>query len=122
MENEWELLHDFTSYEQAHFVLQTLESKGIPAMLNGEYSAKFVNYFRTHGGHQLYVKRDNYEEAVVVFKEITNYQESNSTLDFLEDQLKWFPIPGMNVVYKVLLIGLFISLILVYFLNLRTQY
>lgn len=104
MENEWELLHDFTSYEQAHFVLQTLEAKGIPAMLNGEYSAKFVNYFRTHGGHQLYVKRDNYEDAVVVFKEITGYENSLNTLEWLDEKLpNWF-FANINVVYRLLII------------------
>ncbi len=113
MEKSWKFLYDFDSYEQAQFVLQTLEHKGIPCLLLDEHSSKFINYFQTYGGVRLMVDENDFEEAASIVKEVINFKSSPSTLDQLDQLIGHNLFGQLNVIYKLILIFLIVSAIII---------
>lgn len=109
MSGAWKLLYEFNTFEQAQFALQTLEENGVSCLLLDEHSSKFVNYFRTHGGVRLLVEKNDLTKAQEILTNIIEYKPVPSTLDWLDDQLEWFPLK-INVVYKILILGIIFSI------------
>lgn len=113
MDQNWKLLYDFNTFEQAQFTKQTLEENGLRCLLLDEHSSKFVNYFRTHGGVRLLVHENDIEKAIPIVKNLIDFQATQSTLEKLEKSLKGKLFGDLNVVYKLLIITLVILAIVI---------